>query len=565
MPVIVAILVGASALGAFLFFAFRRLLTFLHLFQQEEYDNGRFLIWLGRRRAFDRRLSAALVGAGAIGTIVGNGIAPPLTLGLSAVAALAVGFYESDPRKEGKKPLNLTKRARRILGVALGLVVLLLVIVAFELAPGHFVPGVGHSRLLSVVAAAIAIVIVQAMPLYLVAANLLLIPFERSVNEGFLAEARAILAREKPTIIAITGSYGKTSTKHILAHILSTAVPTLATPGSVNTPLGIARIVREQLMPHHRFFVVEMGAYGVGSIARLCALAPPDLAAITAVGSAHRERFGSEEAVAQAKFEIAEAALSRQGRVVLNADSISARLRATRVAAAPGRYVLVGRDVGEVGPEGYHIEAAEQAATGVAFTLSHKGARYAISAPLYGLHQVDNVAVAFALAVELGVPADTAVAALRTLPQVPHRLQVTHSAGQAIVIDDAYNSNPVGFASALELLAHLAGEGRPSVGEGRRRILVTPGMVELGDQHDAEHRRLGRLAGDLVDVAVVIGAARIPSFVEGFEAGNRKGRTLERVASFAEAKAWLERNARPQDVILYENDLPDLYERKLRL
>lgn len=552
MPVIVTILLGASALAAFLFFAFRRLLTFLHLFQQEEYDNGRFLVWLGRRRAFDRRLSAALVGAGAVGAIIGGAIGPPLTLGLGALAALVVGFHEADPRKEGKKPLNLTKRASRILGVALGLVVLLLAIGVLELS--FTVQG----RLSSIVTVVVALALVQAMPLFLVGANLLLFPFERRVNEGFLQEARAILARQKPTLIAVTGSYGKTSTKHILAHILSTAVPTLATPGSVNTPLGIARIVREQLKPHHRFFVVEMGAYGVGSIARLCALAPPDLAAITAVGSAHRERFKSQETVAQAKFEIAEATLSRKGRVVLHADAIPAQLRAARVAAAPSRYVLVGQDAVVVGAEGYHIEAAKQTAAGIAFTLSHKGARYAIAAPVYGLHQIGNVAIAFALAVELGIPADTAVAALRTLPQVPHRLQVTANPGQATVIDNSYNSNPVGFASALELLAHLAGESR-------RRILITPGMVELGDQHHAEHRRLGRLAGDLVDVAVVIGAERIPSFVEGFEAGDRPGRKLERVASFAEAKAWLERNARPQDVILYENDLPDLYERKLRL
>jgi UDP-N-acetylmuramoyl-tripeptide--D-alanyl-D-alanine ligase len=547
--------VAALALVAFLFFALKRLLTFLHLFQQEEYDNGRFLAWLLRARAFDRRLTAALVGAGALGALAGDGAGLPVALAVAAIACLILAFREADPRKQGKKPLNLTQRARRILGVALG-------ILAFAFA--LVVVAIGLSRvadratLAPILVAVIAIALTQLLPLGLIGANLLLSPFEKRVNARFLREAREILARQKPTVIAITGSYGKTSTKQILAHILSTSVPTLATPGSVNTPLGIARVVREQLKPHHRYFVVEMGAYGIGSIARLCDLTPPDLAAITAVGSAHHERFRSIETVAQAKFEIAGATLARNGRVVLAADGIPRELRAPRVAAAPARYVLVGRDGAEVGSDGYRIEAPEQAADGVAFTLAHKGSSYAISAPVYGLHQVGNIAVAFALAVELGLPPDSAVAALRTLPQVPHRLQVTANPGQATVIDDAYNANPVGFASALTLLAHLAGEAR-------RRILVTPGMVELGDQHAREHLRLGRMAGELVDVALVIGAARIPSFIEGFEEGSRPGHALVRLASFAEAKAWLERNARPTDVILYENDLPDLYERKLSL
>lgn len=544
---------AGAALAAYGFFAYRRLLTYLHIFQQEEYTNDRFLAWLRDRRAYDRRATVAIA-AGTAASLLAGGMAAAVALVLAAPVLAVVGFIEADPRKVGKKPLALTKRAGRLLNIALGLAA------AAALAAILLAASTGEGPRGALAVGIAAILLVQAPPFLLVAANALLAPREKRINEGFLAEAREILGRLQPTVVAVTGSFGKTSTKHILAHVLSTVAPTLATPGSVNTPLGIARIVREQLKPHHRFFVVEMGAYGPGSIARLCDLTPPDLSAITAVGDAHYERFGSLETVAKAKFEIAEATLARGGSVVLNADQIDRRFRDPRIAEAPGRYALVTTSPElEAGPgtDTFAIRDAVQTEQGIAFTLVHEGREHAVAAPLYGLHHCTNVAVAFVLALRLGVPAETIVAALRSTPQVQHRLQVMRSEGRPTLIDDAYNSNPTGFASALGLLEVL--------GHSSRRVLVTPGMVELGARHEEEHRRIGRLAGDVADLALVIGADRIPSFVQGFEEGSRAGRTLHRFDSFAEAKAWLDANAARDDVVLIENDLPDLYERRLKL
>lgn len=544
---------AGAALAAYGFFAYRRLLTYLHIFQQEEYTNGRFLAWMRSRRAYDRRATMAIAAGTALSLAAGSR-ALAAALALIALVLAVVGGMEADPRKVGKKPLALTRRAGRLLNIALALAAAEAILAVALVAPTGGIPG-------ALAAGIAAILLVQALPFLLVAANALLAPREKRINEGFLTEAREILGRLRPTVVAVTGSFGKTSTKHILAHVLSTVAPTLATPGSVNTPLGIARIVREQLKPHHRFFVVEMGAYGPGSIARLCDLTPPDLAAITAVGDAHYERFRSLETVAQAKFEIAEATLARGGSVVLNADQIDRGFRDPRVAAAPGRYALVSTDPAEAaaaGANGFVIRDATQTEQGIAFTLVHEGQEHSVTAPLYGLHHCSNVAVAFVLALKLGVPAETIVAALRSTPQVQHRLQVIRSEGRPTLIDDAYNSNPTGFASALGLLDMLGGTSR-------RRVLVTPGMVELGARHEEEHRRIGRLAGDVADLALVIGAERIPSFVEGFGEGGRAGRALHRFGSFAEAKSWLDANAARDDVVLIENDLPDLYERRLKL
>src|SRR5205085_11408934 len=157
----------------------------------------------------------------------------------------------------------------------------------------------------------------------IVAANACLAPYERSVQRAYEAEARRRIAEVQPFIIGITGSYGKSSTKGMLAHLLQFHAPTLAASGSINTLMGVTRHIREELVPGHRFMVVEMGAYAVGSISRLCALTPPAAGLVTAVGDMHLERFGSTEAIFQAKSELARA-IPEGGVLVCNADSPNA-------------------------------------------------------------------------------------------------------------------------------------------------------------------------------------------------------------------------------------------------
>src|SRR5262249_50568901 len=208
---------------------------------------------------------------------------------VAGLCCLGAAAFERDPRKTAKKPLAMTARATRIGAIALALSAAI---------------GVGAALLTDW--AAIWLLPVQLVPVTLVAANLILAPFEARVPRPSLDEARAILRRHDPVVIGITGSYGKTSVKHILGHILETAAPTLITPGSVNTAMGIARIVRERLGAHHRYFVVEMGAYGIGSIRRLCELTPPKLGIITAIGMAPYERVKTLHARPHAQFQPAQ-------------------------------------------------------------------------------------------------------------------------------------------------------------------------------------------------------------------------------------------------------------------
>jgi UDP-N-acetylmuramoyl-tripeptide--D-alanyl-D-alanine ligase len=525
---------GVFALAGFALLALKRLLTYLHLFQQEEYDNRRFLAWIVKNHAFDHRLSFAFFAVWLMQLVLHA--VPAWAFGaLAGAAAVAVAAFEPDPRKTAKKRLVMTARAKRIYLVTL--VLLALVGIAVALLTGPIL---------------LWIVPVQLVPLALLASNLLLAPAEAKTQRRYWDEAQAILRRIDPMVIAITGSYGKTSVKHILGHVLETAAPTLITPGSVNTAMGIARVIRERLQPHQRYFVVEMGAYGPGSIRRLCELTPPKMGIVTAIGMAHYERFKSLETVAEAKFELAEAVAAQGGTVIVAADVLEFAAPQRFAAAHPDTFMTVGAgDNASV-----IVTAMRQDIDGIAVSVAWQGRAFKLRAPLFGLQQGNNVALAFVAACTLGLAPEDIVASLRSTPQIAHRLEVKREANGATLIDDAYNSNPVGFAAALDVLDLLRGAGG-------RRILVTPGMVELGAAHDEEHRRIGRLAAAHVDVLVAVAPHRVAPLAESFKEAAPAAEIVS-CPGFAEAQAWMARNVASGDVVLLENDLPDLLEQKPR-
>ena len=523
-------------LAAFAVFSFRRLRVYLHIYQQEEYQPVRFIRWLLRTYSFDRRLSIAILLTSFAVAYVKLGFE-----GAAGCLALVIAFFsllEKDPRSgsAAKKKLIMTSRATRIFYIAWAVTLVL-----------------GFEYTLFEAPVLAWILPVQAIPFSLALSNLILTPVEKGIQRRLWNEARDRLQAFGPTVVAITGSYGKTSTKHILGHVLEVSASTLVTPGSVNTPMGITRIIREQLGPHHRFFVCEMGAYGPGSIARLCRLAPPKFGAITAIGMAHFERFKSLDRPAKTKFELADAVAEAGGKMVINESVMSYPVAQAFARDHADKLVLVG----EKSDAAVQILRSVQGESGVSAEVLWRGQTYALRAPIFGEHHINNIVVAFATACELGIPPEDAVLALASTPQIDHRLEVKEGYAQSRLIDDAYNSNPSGFASALKLLNVLRRDGG-------RRILVTPGMVELGTAHDKEHRVIGRLAGEYADVLLPVLPERIAELTLGFRETNPAG-TVVPCPNFHHARRWLETNAVKTDVVLMENDLPDLYEKKLKL
>lgn len=511
---------------SFLAFAGKRLLIYLHALQQDDYNNERLFAWIKAHQVFDRKLSLGLLGLGAVSIFL-----PTFITALACAAGFAYTAYtDLDPRTRSKKKLVLTSRAKRILFPALALC-------------GVFVlPFLTLNPLFLIIP-------VQAVPLMLVLSNLLNQPYEKAVQKKYYDEAAARLQEVKPKIIGITGSYGKTSVKHILGHILKTAAPTLITPGSVNTVMGITRIIREQMEPNTKYFVVEMGAYGPGSIARLCALTPPDAAIIIVIGQAHYERFKTLDTVAEAKFELAQDTLSRGGTVSVHEQTLGFSASRAIYEAHKEHFTVCGESAG-CDPV---IRSVTQTKEGLRVDLTWKGQDYTLKAPLYGLQHGVNIALAFACAAQMGLAPRDIATALERCPQITHRLEVKRVPDGTILIDDAFNSNPKGFAAGLELLPVL----KP---EGGRTILITPGMVELGEAHDSEHRTIGELAAKTCDIVLAVAAERIPTFTTAYRSNAPEGQ-LYTFATFKEAEAWLVSHRKAGDVVLIENDLPDLYER----
>ena len=535
---------------AFLGFAGRRLMSYLHALQQDDYDNGRLIAWIFKHKVFDTRVTQFLL------VILGVDLltdVPAMPMNVAVFLVFAVATYmEKDPRKASKKAFVLTQRAKRIL------IISLIYAASCALVAFYFAMPL------------IWIIAVQLLPLTLIFGNATLAPYEAAVQKKFYNEARAKLEEINPTIISITGSYGKTSIKHILGHILKSSAPTLITPGSVNTLMGVTRIIRERLQPNHTYFITEMGAYGPGSITTLCALTPPDYGIISSIGHAHYERFKTLDTVAKAKYELAESVLSRNGTMIVHEKTLKFEHSRNIRNRHMDNFIVCGepmqsddpkneQEFSYLAPDDLKIMSVEQTPKGLCVVVEWKGEKTTLRAPLYGIHHGHNIALAFACAMELGMNAKDIKTALASTPQITHRLEVKQQIDGSIIIDDAFNSNPPGFRSAMHVMRVLADD------RNGRAILITPGIVELGNAHDEVHRTLGQLAAEVCDIVILVSPARIPTFIEGFNAQNKDGKMLQQFETFAAAEKWLIENKRESDVILLENDLPDIYERVLKI
>jgi UDP-N-acetylmuramoyl-tripeptide--D-alanyl-D-alanine ligase len=305
--------------------------------------------------------------------------------------------------------------------------------------------------------------------------------------------ARAVLDRlpTRPIVLALTGSQGKTGTKDYLARVLAAVAPTVATRGNHNNELGVPLTVLEAT-PETAFLVVEMGARGIGHISYLCEIAPPQVAAVLNVGTAHIGEFGSREAIARAKGEIVEA-LSPGGTAVLNADDDLTAAMATRTAA---RVLSFGR-AGDVTWRDVRLDELGRPS----FQLGHAGRWVSVTLHQLGEHQVANAAAAAALALAAGVPLDTVATALEGATAGSRwRMEPHTRADGLLVVNDAYNANPASMEAALETLAAIGGRS------GRRKVAVLGEMRELGEQSRSGHLQVGQAAARLgVDLLVTVG------------------------------------------------------------
>lgn len=440
-------------------------------------------------------------------------------------------------RQKYKKPLVWTPRVRRLYAV-------MVVLSAIIIAAAIIIFG-GGNTLDSLYASAIATTgLYCASHIITLAALEILAPVERHINRRYTDDARRILASmPNLKIIGITGSYGKTSTKHYLQRILSEKYDTLMTPGSFNTPLGVVRTIREHLKPYNEVFIVEMGAKNIGDIKEICDIVHPEIGIVTAVGEQHLESFKTIENVQRTKFELVDA-LPSDGLAVVNDDFPFAASRP--VDNVPTiRYAIRATDGAEVTARDISYDAR-----GTEFTIAGPDWELRLRTRLVGECNISNLMGAVVVARHLGVSDEKIRIAVEHIEQVEHRLNLKRTPAGITIIDDAFNSNPTGSAMALDVLASMT---------SGKRIIITPGMIELGDRQEELNRRFGRKIASSADVAIIVGQYNREAILGGIEEGGMKKENVRPVDSFAEAQAVLASIAVGGDTVLYENDLPDTF------
>jgi UDP-N-acetylmuramoyl-tripeptide--D-alanyl-D-alanine ligase len=526
----------AAGAGGWLLFAARLLRRSLHILQLESYLTARLLRWWLRRPT--RLLSvprwAAVALAGLL-ALAGTRREPLWRLATASWAGLGGWLAWSERAPVEKKPLVLTARARRLIG-GQAVVVLTGAWLAARLGGRH---GGAPAAVLALTLAA------PAAPLLTAAANLLLYPVEETLRRYYLHDASRKLARLGPLVVAVAGSYGKTSTKEFIATVLGARFEVLKPPGSHNTPMGLSRVIRDQLAPRHEVFVAELGDWVPGDIALLCRLLRPKIGVLTTIGPEHLERFKSMERIEASKFELL-AALPADGTAIVNQDDEVIRRLAERTPRARlYRYGLAAA--------GAQVRARDVRTTrdGLEFVVEvdgHEPAAFKVG--VLGRHNVANLLAAVAVGLTLGMSLEEIARAAARITPVEHRLQPIQGAGGVLVVDDAFNSNPRGAAAALEVLAEL---------EGGRRILVTPGMVELAEREYEENRAFARQAAAVCDEVVLVGRSRAEPLLAGLRDARFPPDQVHVVGDLQAATACLATLVRAGDVVLFENDLPDTY------
>ena len=516
----------------------------IHYFQLESYQFRGYWKTLARQweKAFEPclLLSAAVL----IAAVLLSALSGLITAGGSiwmtlAGLALAGGVFLSawlahkkQLKEKEKKPFAMTARVKRLYVTLFLLLCGLSATLWFS-----FFAGRGSFLFLAVFA-----LIPLGLPLWTALAACLIWPVEMLIQYAYLSDARKkLLANDRLIRIGITGSYGKTSTKFILAEMLSQKYNVLATPASFNTPMGLTGVIRSRLTPAHQVFIAEMGARHPQDIRELCRLVHPTIGVLTSVGPQHLDTFHTLENIRNTKYDLIRA-LPEDGLAVFadDGDIVTGLFRETSKPR-----LLTGAENSDAWADDIQVGAE-----GSRFTLHLKGHEpISCVTPLLCRHNIANIVLAAALAARLGVSDRQLQTAISQLKPVEHRLKIVTSAGGVTVIDDAFNTNPVSSKAALDVLRMYP----------PRRIIVTPGMVELGAEEARYNREFGEYMADCADIVLLVGAKHTAPIAEGLRAKGFDEESLHVCGSLEEAVATLKTLTRPGDTVMYENDLPDSY------
>ncbi|SHE27360.1 UDP-N-acetylmuramoyl-tripeptide--D-alanyl-D-alanine ligase [Ferrithrix thermotolerans DSM 19514] len=367
-------------------------------------------------------------------------------------------------------------------------------------------------------------------------------PIEARGLSRFVSKAEAKLKRTQPKIVAISGSFGKTTTKNYIATLARSSMSVVASPASYNNRAGLARTINEHLEDSVELFVAEMGTFSHGEIASLCTWIPPDVAVMCALGPVHLERFGSEDQILKAELEVTDAC----DVVIVNVDY--------------PKLALAANDLEQAGKKVYRVSEKDFSAF-VSVKSDDEGKlvvyleQRRIGAVDEGDISPGNLACAVAAALAVGVPESAVADSLSEIKAPPNRLNAVVAGEQGVeVLDDTYNSNPAGARRALAAL-------KRRVDTGKRGVVVTPGMIELGHKQFIENYRFARAIAEVASILIIVGRTNQEALRRGAKEGaSGPDATLTQIVEVRTreaAVAWVREHLSDRDVVLYENDLPD--------
>lgn len=498
------------------------------MLQQNSYFPSRYYKWMSSSYVFELCLCCCVF---CINTMLINGDRTVFAIVISAILLVIRIFRAIKVQKSSIKPLVFTSRVKRLFTAAI--IISIIPVMLFALF---------HRNLAGEIAKVCAMGISLVSPLLMLFAWVLTYPIEKAVSNYYINDAKKILKNHSNLkVIGVTGSYGKTTTKFILNRILSEKYNTVCTPQSFNTPMGVVRTVRGDIKPQTQIFICEMGAKNKGDIKEICDIAHPDFGIITSVGAQHLDTFKSVDNVFKTKFELADAVKVKGGFVFINNDSPDILSRYNREDAS---LIPFGDDTN------YRAENITYGPDGSSFTLHLDGTTIPVTTRLLGLHSVADIVAAAAVAHKLGVTPEDIKFAISSLTPTEHRLQLKPFKNGSLLIDDAYNSNPVGCLEAVRVLGSF---------EGFKKVIITPGLIELGVKEYDCNYQLGLESTKWCDIIILVGKNRAKPMLDAIETTDFNKENVFVVSSFKEAMEMYLPMADEKSVVLLENDLPDNY------
>lgn len=499
----------------------------LQMLQQNSYFPSRYFKWLYASFTPCLALEAVLFCVISFrGSMQGNIAIAAVSLLLLAVRIPSAVRVQ----KKSVKKLVFTARIKRLLTA--GVIILAL----------FSVFAICFNGLFSEICLTTAFMLSIVAPLLTLLCWIVTLPIEKAFTSWYINDAKRILREHsRLTVIGITGSFGKTTTKFILERILSEHFNTVCTPQSFNTPMGVVRTVRGSLKPQTQMFICEMGAKNIGDIKEICDIVHPQYGIITSVGEQHLDTFKSVDNVFRTKFELADAVSSNGGITFVNAES---KAISQKITADRNDIIRFG-----FGTEN-RAENIRMGPSGSSFDLVLGSTVIPVTTKLLGAHSISDILAAAALAFRLGVTPDEIRCAVSALKPTEHRLELKSFNKGSLLIDDAYNSNPVGCLEAVRVLGSF---------EGMQKVIITPGLIELGNREYECNYALGLEAAKVCDIIILVGKNRSKPLREAVLSTEFDAEKLFAVSSFKEAMEVYSRFISKDSVVLLENDLPDNY------